>query len=299
MNTGEVVNRRTIERNAAPWPYGVVAADLQSSVTAATDAGSVAWIPWRDPSGSDTRVGAFAVYALDDETVYLSPVYTRVIDDAAISGIPPGLLYVGDDPTRVIVSSRVAEYLPRHVADLAEARAAVALAIAEAHPWELLIHVDRRVAITELGAGPVSSGEDRDGDAGDEIAPALIDAYRAVDAMVARWLENASARTAVLVVGLAEQPLAIGEPLGWFAVASVVGDLGSWGPVTVDDLSATLAYLLSFEGGAGRAPLAAIAARFPLRSRFNARSFVDDGADVSVSANAKTLQELLGEAAAH
>ncbi|HET9061825.1 MAG TPA: hypothetical protein VFO62_00920, partial [Candidatus Binatia bacterium] len=74
---------------------------------------------------------------------------------------------------------------------------------------------------------------------------------------------------------------------------SVVGDLGSWGPVTADDLGATLAYLLSIDAGAGRAPLAAISARFPLRSRFSLRSFLDDRATVSVQADAKSLQDLL------
>ena len=294
MNTGLVVNRRTIERNAAAWPYGVVAAELREGVAALTSPGGVQWVRWQDPSGADARVGAFAVYALDDDTVYLSPVYTRVVDGTAMPGIPPGLLYVGDDPTRVIVSSRVAEYLPRHAADLADARALAAIAIAETRPWDLLIHVDRRIAITEAGAAPAPGGN-RAGADEEERPVALVDAYKAVDAMVARWLEIAGARTAVLVIGLAEQPIAHGEPIGWFAVASVVGDLGSWGPVSADDLGATLSYLLSFGNGAGRAPLGAIAARFPLRSRFNIRSFVDDRSAVSLSANAATLQDFLNK----
>lgn len=290
MNTGLVVNRRTVERNAVAWPYSVVSGPLREGAAAASTAGEVQWVRWQDPSGADTRIGAFAVYALDDDTLYLSPVYTRVVDGDAVPGIPPGVLYVGDDPTRVIVSSRVAEYVPRHAGDLADARALAAVSIAESHHWDLLVHVDRRIAITELGTGPDHRREDA---AAEERSVILADAYRAVDAMVARWLDIAGSRTAYLVVGLASEPRAQGEPIGWFAVASVAGDLGSWGPVTIDDLSATLSYLLAFDAGAGHPPLPAIAARFPLRSRFNVRSFVEDRDVVTVNADARTLVDLL------
>jgi hypothetical protein len=293
MNAGLVVNRRTLERDAVAWPYSVVAADLRVAAAAASSGGGVEWVRWQDSSGVDKRVGAFAVYRLDDDTAYLSPVYTHIVDDTVMPALPAGTLYVGDDPTRVVLSSRVAEYLPRHATDLAEARASAAMAIAESRPWELLVHVDRRIAVTEAASG-VRAGRESASAVADEIPPAaVLDAYKAVDAMVARWLEVAGARTAVLVIGLTEQPLARGEPVGWFAVASVVGDLGSWGPVTADDLGATVAYLLSFDAGPGRTPLAAISARFPLRSRFNVRSFLDARAAVSVQADAQALQDLL------
>ena len=291
-NTGLVVNRRTVERNAAAWPYSVVSDQLRESSAAVLSNGGVQWLRWEDPTGADARVGAFAVYSLDKDTLYLSPVYTRTVDAAVLPGIPPGLLYVGDDPTRVVVSSRVAEYLPRHAADLADARALAAIAIAESRHWEFLVHVDRRLAIAEVGAGPGPERGRRDATI-DDRPEGLVDAYKAVDATVARWLEVAGTRTAVVVVGLTEQPRARGEPVGWFAVASVVGDLGSWGPVTVEDLSATLSYLLSFRSSAGHAPIAAIAARFPLRSRFNVRSFVDDRGIVTVNADANALRDLL------
>jgi hypothetical protein len=298
INAGLVVNRRTIERDAVTWPYATVAADLRSAAAAATSGGGAEWVRWRDSSGSDSRVGAFAVYRLDDETVYLSPVYTRIVDDVTMPGLLAGTLYVGDDPTRVVLSSRVAEYLPRHATELAEARAATAMAITDARPWELLVHVDRRIAIIEAAVAR-RTGHEEAASATDEGPPAvLLDAYKAVDSMVARWLELAGARTAVLVIGLTEQPPVRGEPVGWFAVASVVGDLGSWGPVTADDLGGTLAYLLSFDAGAGRTPLSAIAARFPLRSRFQVRSFLDGRAVASVPADARALQDLLKSDAA-
>lgn len=294
MNAGLVVNQRTLERAAVAWPYSVVAADLRVAAAAVSSAGGVEWVRWHDSAGGDERVGAFAVYRLDDDTVYLSPVYTRVVDETAMPGLPPaGTLYVGDDPTRVVLSSRVAEYLPRHAADLAESRSSVAIAIAESRPWEMLVHVDRRIAITETATGPRPARADVAAGADEDPPAALMDAYKAVDSMVARWLEVAGARTAVLVIGLTEQPRARGEPVGWFAVASVVGDLGSWGPVTADDLGATLAYLLSIDAGPGRAALAAISARFPLRSRFSLRAFLDDRATVSVQADAQALQDLL------
>lgn len=298
MNAGLVVNRRTIERNAVVWPYAAVSADLGAAAAATASGGAAQWVRWRDVSRTDARVGAFAVYRLDDDTFYLSPVYTRFLEDTAMSGLPAGTLYVGDDPTRVVLSSRISEYLPRHAADLAESRAAAAMAIAEARPWELLVHVDRRIAMTEVAT---TSRDTRTGvaAAADEEHPTvLVDAYKAVDAMVARWLEVAGERAAVLVVGLTEQPRARGAPVGWFAVASVVGDLGSWGPVTPDDLSATLSYLLSFEAGAGRKPLGAIAARFPLRSRFRVRSFLGGRSVVSVNADAQALRDLLRSATA-
>lgn len=293
MNAGLVVNRRTLERDAVAWPYSVVSADLRVAAAAVFSAGGVEWVRWRDSAGGDERVGAFAVYRLDDDAVYLSPVYTRIVDDTAMPGMPAGTLYVGDEPTRVVLSSRAAEYLPRHAADLAEARLSAAIAIAESRPWEMLVHVDRRIAITETATGARPTRGDVAVAADEDPPAALMEAYKAVDSMVARWLEVAGARTAVLVIGLTEQPRARGEPVGWFAVASVVGDLGSWGPVTADDLGATLAYLLSIDAGAGRAPLAAISARFPLRSRFSLRSFLDDRATVSVQADAKSLQDLL------
>jgi hypothetical protein len=157
-----------------------------------------------------------------------------------------------------------------------------------------LVHVDRRIAITDAalaigGDRPVATGSGSE----QELPDSLVDAYTAIDAMVARWLEIAGARTAVVVVGITEPPRVRGEPSGWFAVASVVGDLGSWGPVTADDLSATLSYLLSFDAGAERAPLAAVSARFPLRSRFNIASFVGRRSNASVPADGRALQDLL------
>jgi len=295
MNAGLVVNRRTIERNATAWPYSIVSAPLREAAATATRDGDVQWVRWQDPSGTDPRRGAFAVYALDDDALYLSPIYTRIVDEAVASSIPPGLLYVGDDPTRVVLSSRVADYLPRHAADLADARALAAIATADSRRWELLVHVDRRVALTEVGSGP-RPAPGRGPEPTEEPPAELAEAYKAVDAMIARWLDTAGPRSAVLVVGLAEQPRAQGEPVGWFAVASVVGALGSWGPVTIEDLSATLSYLLSFRAAAGHAPLPAIAARFPLRSRFDVRSYVEDGDVVRVEASAKALQGLLAGA---
>jgi len=295
MNAGFVANRRAIERGTVPWPYSVMSAELRRAAAAASSGSAAQWIDWRDASGEDARTGAFAVYPLDDEVVYLSPVYTRIVDDAAMAGFPPDTLYVGDDPTRIVLSSRVEEYLSRHAADLAEARAAVAVTIAETRPWELLVHVDRRLALTEAGVGPrrVPGGR---ASTDDESPPAaLVEAYKQVDAMVARWLDVAGARTAVLILGLTEQPKERGGPNGWFAVASVVGDLGSWGPVTADDLNTTLAYLLSFDAGAGRVPLAAIASRFPLRSRFRVRSLVDDRPATSVRAGGQALRDLIGK----
>jgi hypothetical protein len=294
MNAGLVVNRRTIEQNAVAWPYSLVQAPLRESAVAAANSGDVQWVRWQDPSGADSRIGAFGVYSLEDDALYLSPIYTRVVDEAMLPAIPRGLLYVGDDPTRVILSSRIADYLPRHAADLANARALAAIAVAESRRWELLVHVDRRIALTEIGTGARPSlGRGTGIDPTGDRPAALVDAYKAADAMVARWLEAGGPRSAVLIVGLTEQPRAQGEPVGWFAVAAVVGDLGSWGPVTVEDLSATLSYLLSFRAGTGGAPLPAIAARFPLRSRFNVRSFVEDRGVVSVDANADALQRLV------
>lgn len=293
MNSGLVVNRRAIENASVRWPYSSVAAELRRAAAAASSEGAVQWVDWRDASGNDGRTGTFAVYPLDDEALYLSPVYTRILDPTAIAGLPAGTPYVGDDPTRVVLSSRGEEHLPRHAAELAEARAAAAMAIAETRPWELLVHVDRRLALTEAGAG-FGGGSGSGVHAEDPVSPAaIVEAYKQVDAMVARWFDVAGARTAVLILGLTDQPRERGEPNGWFAVASVTGDLASWGPVTADDLSTTLAYLLSFDAGAGRAPLAAIVSRFPLRSRFRVRSFVDERAAASVQATAQALRDLL------
>ena len=293
-NTGLVVNSRTIERNAVTWPYSTVSAGLRSAAAAALSARAVQWVQWRDASNMDPRSGVFAVYALDDDTVYLTPVYTRVVDDAAVPGVRAGHLYIGDDPTRVVVSSRTAEFLPRHAADLADARTEVATTLAESRAWDLLVHVDRRIAITEAALATGTERHAASEPAGEEELPGtLVDAYADVDTMVARWLEIAGARTAVLVIGITEPPRVRGEPSGWFAVASVVGDLGSWGPVTADDLSATLSYLLSFDAGAEHAPLAAVSARFPLRSRFNFASFVGRRSGVSVPADARALQDLI------
>lgn len=282
ISTGTVVSRRSIERGQVPWPYSNVGESVAQAARETGDAGETDWIGWSEEAGSAEARGSFKAYALDGDTLWLSPVYLRT-REVSVPGTGR-VLYVADDPSAVRTSSRAREYLPAHLQRVAGERAAVARTMMAARDWDLMVYVDRRMGVLH---------EKTDGE---DIPSEAQQAYRELDPVVGTLLESAGPRTAGLVVGITGEPKEEGQPLGWFAVSGVVGDLSSWGTVSVEDLAATVSYLLSFDLGPGHPAVPAVATRFPLRARVRIRpGGVGEEAGSPMPAVARSLQVLSRE----
>ena len=280
-NLGAVVNLKTFERGTLPWPYSVERLRIKQAVDEVEASGASPWL--EIAAGEGPRRGMLRAYQLDDDTVYLSPVYTRFVKAGDRDGDP----YVADDPSAVDVSSRLREYLPRHESDLADARVEFAAATLKALPPELVVYVDRtielaRVALVEPTAGKGASAQ----------APSAIAAenqYVEVDRRIRRLAELAGPKAVVLVVG-AHAPLAADNAVGWFSIAAPDGG-GEWASASIDELAATIRYLLSLPASLATRAVPAIVATYPTRrAGVTAAAVADPRAIVPLSTT--SLREL-------
>jgi hypothetical protein len=278
-STGVVLGRRAIERGPLPWPYSDERKRLQDIASTMQPGTESEWVEWQETGGESARVGLLKAYRLDDETFYVTPIYLRY---SSAGDLAP-TTYVADDPSEVHTTSRATEYLPRHARTLADARAALALRVLTEREWDLFVYVDRRLAFVR-NAHP--------GDEDDVIPSTLTEAYEELDELLGRALTDVGDRTVALLVGLSDTHRRNAGPLGWYAVAHVNGDLGSWGPASAEDLSSTLAYLLSIEPAPGQAAISAVTTRFPLRTRFALRRSFAVGSSAPRPATGRDLREL-------
>jgi hypothetical protein len=260
-NLGLTTNIDRLARGDAPWPYSVAAAELTAARAEVSIGGTSSWVELSAPDESSrrSRSGLARVYALDEETVYVTPVYTRYAAPTVSNSEP----YVADDPSVVVVSSRAEEVLPRHASDLARTRVALATELAAERRWDLLVYVDRQIAISD----GIERGSSRDPVAQHSVvsptASSAKEAYIDVDRSMSDILAVAGASAVVLVVGVHDEPTQA-EVVGWYAIASPIvaaAPLRS----TVDELGATIEYLLALPHRRGAAPLSSIAAAFPTR----------------------------------
>ena len=262
-NVGVIMNRKLIERGAAAWPYSLATSPLQA---ATGNLGANDRTPWIAVStlGDAGYQGIVRAYALDEDTLYLSPVYTRYVRGDDTEAEP----YIADDPSTLIVSSRAREYLPRHVSELASARFAAAVAVAQRTPWELFVYVDRHLALAEaieagarLGPGEVHE----DGRANQTPSSDVADVYAQVDSRVSQLTTAAGPRGVILVVGV-DAPSKTTDTVGWFA--AIAPDASpEWLRSNVDDLAATIRYLLGLPHSPTTHPIEAITAAYPTRRR--------------------------------
>lgn len=262
-NLGVVMNRKLIERGAAPWPYSLVTSPLEDATEALGASDRTAWIEVSGPGAAD-REGIARVYALDEDTVYLSPVYTRYVREADDESEP----YVADDPSTLRVSSRAREYLPRHVSELASARFAAAAAVARSVPWELFVYVDRQLALAEAMEEEVrvGTGEIHDPGRGDRAPSSdLAQVYAEVDSRLSQLAAAAGPRGVVLVVGIDASSRTM-STVGWFGVVARSAS-AEWLRTSVDDLAATIRYLLGLPHAETTCPIPEVAAAYPTRRR--------------------------------
>ncbi len=256
-NLGIVLNRDALVHGTTPWPYSV-AEDEILTATQALDVGEASsWITVRaHGEARESATGRTRVYALDEDTLYVSPVYTRVWE----SGAEGGSTYVADDPSPVVTSSRASAYLPRHVSDLATERLAIAMELAPSRPWELFVYVDRRVSIAE--ALEHGAGVETKSSAGTAIVDA---AYSEIEGSLARLLALAGPRSVVIVVGV-HNDVKADDTVGWYSIESK-SDSTTWSRSTVDELAATFDYLLGLPPTGDATPIPTIVASHPTQRR--------------------------------
>ncbi len=289
-NLGLTTSIDRLARGDAPWPYSVAAAELTAARSEVSIGGASSWVELSAPDKTSRhpRSGLVRVYALDEEAVYVTPVYTRYTAPSGSTAEP----YVADDPSVVVVSSRANEVLPRHASDLARTRVELASELAAERRWDLLVYVDRRIAISD----GIERASSRDPAAQHSVvsptaSSAILGAaaYMDVDRSMSDILEVAGPSAVVLVVGVHDEPTQA-EVVGWYAIASsttVAAPLRS----TVDELGATIEYLLALPHRRRATPLSSIAAAFPTRRLGDAQSPAPTAND-SVPLSAATLRNL-------
>jgi hypothetical protein len=272
-----VVNRKTFERGVLPWPYSLERARIKQAVAGLDESGTSPWLELA--AGEGPRRGVLRAYGLDDDTVYLTPVYTRYVKESGAA--EP---YVGDDPSAVGVSSRIGDYLPRHASDLADTRVATVVASLKAVTPDLVLYVDRSIAIARAASA------ERPGPGQETTTALAADAqYVAADRRVARLAESAGPNAVVLIVGT-RAGTGQNDAVGWFSVATPGGD-AQWGRASIDELTATIRYLLSLPATTPTHAVPTIVAAYPTRrSRATVATVADARAVVPLSTT--SLREL-------
>lgn len=253
-NVGTLANYQRLSRADLDWPYAAAAARVAESMEALEPGDGSEWIEVVQPGG-DGRMGRFRLHRLDENVVYLSPVYrtheptTTVIDGAE---------YVADDPSWATTSSRMADYYFRHVDELAGGRGAAAATLA-GREWRLMVYFDSTLVSVRYAASEIGR---RDGDI------ALESAYKALDERTAEIVAAAGPATAMVVVGAYAERRAPGDevqselPEGFFLLTPGAGrDDGPAEPVA--SVEATLRYLAGLPPSPFRnEPIRAVRARF-------------------------------------
>jgi hypothetical protein len=292
-NLGLTTNLDRLSRGDVPWPYSVDPAKLLAARAEISVGEVTPWIEMSVPvaNSRDSRRGLVRVYALDEDTVYLTPMYTRYRAGTAATPEP----YVADDPSLVVLSSRVGEYLPRHVSDLAQTRVALATELAAERRWDLLVYVDRRIATSakiERGGSGGPTAQDFIATSADSSTSLTRTAYLDVGRSMSGLLEVAGPSAVVLVVGVHNAPTR-GDVVGWYAVVSSSATAAE-SPATIDELGATLEYLLALPRVRTSSPISSIAAAYPQRRLVDSRAPLSSASE-SVPLSAATLRELSGQ----
>jgi len=289
-NLGWTTNVDRLSRGDVPWPYSIDATRLVAARAEISVGEATPWIELSVPveNSRDSKRGLVRVYALDEDAVYVTPVYTRYRAGTASTPEP----YVADDPSLVVLSSRAGEYLPRHASDLARNRVARATELATERRWDLLVYVDRRIAISakiERAGSSTPSEQDDVATSMGSSASLTTTAYLDVDRSMTEMLEVAGPSAVVLVVGIHDAPTR-GDVVGWYAVASSTAN-ATHSRSTVDELGATLEYLLALPRARSAEPISSITSSYPTRRLVDSPA-PSSPASESVPLSAATLRKL-------
>jgi hypothetical protein len=177
------------------------------------------------------------MYRLDEEFVYLSPVYVRTFDTRPTEDQFLGnAFYVADDPMATAMSDRMVQAIGGHVNDLARNRANVAISLLVEQP-DVLIYADTAIRVLSgLHATDRTQSE-----------AVLREAYVALDQRLASVIRAAGSNTTVVAVGLEPEESRASNPttaVGWLAANASLRGLRASHEIDVDTLGRALAYLL-------------------------------------------------------
>ena len=192
-NVGRVASLVAIERGRIDWPYTAARKEIAGVIANLEVGAASAWIGLAMPA-PDGRNGAFKIYRLDEDSVYLTPAY-RNTRETEIGSSPT--LYVADDPAWTAGTSRLADYYYRHVRDLTADRAAVARELASGS-WKLVVYVDTLLSSVRRADRIVDAAH-----AGYGALPsdALLEAYGQVDERIGALIDAAGTGAMVAVIG--------------------------------------------------------------------------------------------------
>ncbi len=186
-NVGVVERYQRLVRGDLNWPHDAASAQV-AEVAERLRPGEISdWIEV-EQEAPDGRVGRFNIHRLDDDQVFLSPVY-RV---SAVPSSENEAVYIADDPTWASDSERLAEYYPTHVRELARVRGVAAAQAAGREGWRLMVYFDSTIALIRHALASAESADGRQ---------VIADAYVELDQRLARVVEVAGPGTAVAVVG--------------------------------------------------------------------------------------------------
>jgi len=239
---GSTVRLDRLQKQNVGWPYTTAATEIAEWAHMLSSGESSSWIGVRQLAPDD-RHGVFRLYALDDETAYVSPVYRRTVDVGDDASAEPRI-YVADDPAWALPARRIREYFARHAGDLAGDRGEAAFELA-AGDWQLMVYME-----TLLQAGHYVYARERDSD--DEDGQAVDDAgllrslYVGVDARIGELIEASGPETVVVIVGnepVTGHEAGEGPPSGWIVVAGAPGERAT-STSDVRQVAPTLRYLL-------------------------------------------------------
>ncbi len=298
-NIGSVINAASAAVSGLEWPYAVASSRIGDTTAALARGQRSDWISV-DQSAPDGREGVLRAYMLDDETTYLTPIYTRsrpvsdwVRGDSAIAGDR----YVPDEPIWAVSSSRVEEYLYWHVRDLSKTRALTAAELAGGE-WRLFVYVE--TLLDSVGRLLVEGRPEAVSAAG--IPQSLREAYAEVDRRIALLSSAAGSDSLVVVIGLDPAPSAPtatprsrsrsqASPVGFYALATEGG--GETRPAALEQVAPTLLYLsgLALSGETLASPLSGVVSRYWQRGL--QRALLESSASAELlPLNAATLRSL-------
>ena len=248
-DAGRVAFVRRIDEEGPPWPYSEMTGE-QLEVVESLEVG--AWSDWlqlteHTPSG---RKGLFRAKRIDQDRLYLTPVYRRFWKSEDLLEAAPEEYYVADAPSLPPVSSddAVIEAMREHLRSLLRVRADLAVAAAATAP-ALLVFSDDILRRSEQLQG--SSGENRR-----HRLPASAD-YEALDGVLGELIEAAGDAVAVVLIGRDPSPPAPEEAgsVGKLRGSYAIGGLGAYPlhrDVSVRVLASTLRRLLGLAFGPDR-----------------------------------------------
>lgn len=296
-NIGVVVNSSDAAVAGLAWPYTSASVEIGEATAELARGQASGWISVDQPA-PDRRRGVVRAYMLDDDTAYLTPVYTRSRPLSQWIDVGSALAehrYLPDQPAWSVLSSSEDEVVYRHVHDLTLTRALSAAELARGD-WQMLVYVETvldtvdHVFIEGRPAIVSAAG----------IPDSVREAYAEVDRRLGLLTEAAGEGSLVVVLGLepvdtegaqAARPTTGDGGVGFYVIAG--GGWGSTRPGSLEQVAPTLLYLagVALSGDSIAPPLEGVVARYWQRHLDRVRIASGD-AGLLLPLNSETLRRL-------